>query len=646
MSLPYIHFVGIGLGLKKHLTIGGHEELKRSSFVYVMANENSWMVRFVSEIVGPEKVRSYMPRSVKWDSGWHKDKIFSKVVDEVEDLVADGKHISFAMAGDVAIYGNVADSIVPIFRERGLVWDVFPGVSFLNALSMLTGEPVVGESDNFMVTFAQTPMELDEIFIVANTVILYNPGGFEDLADYISSRNIVYARMIVHGVYGKESTYVDLIKDKRTKIKGIVILKRARENYQSSERKYTDFTRTLDFHIGSNGWNRKFELFALSYPNKLLWSSSGEPEHLRLLHTFPDNPSDVRGFFIDSKGYIYASLKGHNKGTFGRTYVSTDNGKSFEQVLGQSCWKFDEDRYGNIFAGVYHEKGEPNSSCSIFWSADSGRTWVDIASPEWVDQDHVHNIAVDPATDWLYVCLGDKISLRGCWRAKVTSAFINRSYPTGSKIIEIESITNEKNLSVGDILYFANGFHAVIEAVSANHLKLRAPLDRPVSQGMRLLSVSWYHKIVDFDNSLQFTGLAFKNGSIFLGNDTGPGKSKTRVIVFKACDDGSDTPNVPFPVLQVERDYGWGCFYLEIDRQDRLWAYLRPIKGKGGIWVSKDGNSWVSIEETPEEDLPCWRGTHTYRDGTLGSTGDGRNLTGPDSQMIVPLLSRSKLIVS
>jgi len=646
MSLPFIHFVGIGLGLKKHLTFGAEEELRRSTMVYVMARKNSWMVSFVTDIVGPERVRTYMPRSVKWNCGWQNDEIFSKISDEVEDLVADENHVSFAMAGDVAIYGNVADSIIPIFRERGLIWDVFPGISFLNALTMLTGEPIVGESDNFIVTFAQTSKELDGAFTAANVVVLYNPSGFEGLADYISSRAITYARMIVNGVYGSNSKHIDLITDKNSEIKGIVILKRSDKTSQSLDKKHTDRTRILDFHIGANGWNRKFELFALSYPNRLMWSSSGDPENLRPLYTFPDNPNDVRGFFIDSKDYIYISVKGHKKGVFGRTYVSTDNGKSFEQVLGQSCWRFDEDRYGNIFAGVYHEKGEPNSSCSVFWTADSGRTWVDIASPQWIDQDHVHNIAVDPSTDWLYACLGDKINLRGCWRAKIASAIVSRFCPSGSTTIEIELTTKEKKLLVGDILYLANGFHAIIEYVSANHVKLREPLDRPVSQGMRILSVSWCQKIMDVENALQFTGIAFKNGSIFLANDTGPGQKSIRVVVFKVHDDGSDMPCVPTPVLQVGRNYGWGCFYLEMDRQGRLWAFLRPIKGKGGIWVSNDGDSWVLIEETPEEDLPCWRGTHTYRDGTLGSTGDGRNLTGPDSQAIVPLLSHSKLIIT
>ena len=69
-----IHMVGIGLGVKEHLTVGAEQQLVRASRVYVMAAEDSWIVQFVADIVGKGKVRTYMPASVKWNSGWQHDR--------------------------------------------------------------------------------------------------------------------------------------------------------------------------------------------------------------------------------------------------------------------------------------------------------------------------------------------------------------------------------------------------------------------------------------------------------------------------------------------------------------------------------------------------------------------------------------------
>jgi len=37
--------------------------------------------------------------------------------------------------------------------------------------------------------------------------------------------------------------------------------------------------------------------------------------------------------------------------------------------------------------------------------------------------------------------------------------------------------------------------------------------------------------------------------------------------------------------------------------------------------MSCDGENWEKVVEASTEDLPCWRGTHTFRDATLGQKG-------------------------
>lgn len=203
-QVPSIHLVGIGLGIKEHLTFVAYDRLINCDYVYMMTRLDSWMYCFVKDITGSSRIRVYRPENVKWNNGWEKDPIFIKVVDEVQELVSKGNVITFAMAGCVSIYGNFGPTIIPLLRSRGIAYEVLPGISFLNALSILTKECIVSESDNFIVTFARYIDEIDAAFSVANVVVLYNATECYDLLKYIRYGKVSYAKMIVHGVYGKK----------------------------------------------------------------------------------------------------------------------------------------------------------------------------------------------------------------------------------------------------------------------------------------------------------------------------------------------------------------------------------------------------------------------------------------------------------
>jgi len=88
-------------------------------------------------------------------------------------------------------------------------------------------------------------------------------------------------------------------------------------------------------------------------------AEDGKPSSLRRCHTFPDRPHDARGFFIDSRGTIFAPLKGFVKPPFGRTYASRDCGASFSLAMPACYWGFDEAPGGDLFAGVITSGASP-----------------------------------------------------------------------------------------------------------------------------------------------------------------------------------------------------------------------------------------------------------------------------------------------
>ena len=155
------------------------------------------------------------------------------------------------------------------------------------------------------------------------------------------------------------------------------------------------------------------------------------------------------------------------------------------------------------------------------------------------------------------------------------------------------------------------------------------------------MQAEWVLKFGDTDNSTQYCGICFIDDQVFLADDNGPPRNPTRTLMYRGEDDGSDAVVVPAPVLEAQEDEGWGVFYFERHAEAALWAASRPIGGTGRVRRSDNGVDWTVITEAAQEDIPCWRGTHTFRDGTLGQTGDGRFLSDPDATVIVPRLAGS-----
>lgn len=631
-----VDIVAIGLGDREQLTPAALRRLQQADVVYAMASPTFWILEFLGSLFDGSKLRPYYPRTVAWGQ-WHDDPVFEEIADELLSAHDSGVRAAVVTAGDVSIYGNVTP-LLPKLKARGLSWSVYPGISFLNAVTMVTGQPLVGEGDSLFLTRIASADELDRIFSIADRVALYDPQHANGLIDYIRSGRVSYAVAALAGVNGAPAQMVDLLAEPEARIRGIVILHRKEPG--DGRHPVESAVQEIGSHLGLNGWDSQGRFFAVRYPGTLMVSESGSPSQLKVAFNFPDRPSDTRGFFIDASDRIFVSLKGFAKSPFGRTYMSEDGGNTFSMVLPRCCWGFDEDRRGNLFAGVYHERGEPDCECALYWSADGGMSWMDIGAPEWRSQLHVHHLAVDPGTNWIYAVLGDASELRGCWRSRNLLMTVAEAAPAGTRTIRLEP---GAAVFPGDIVAIAGQpARLTVSSVEASKVVLDQALISDVQPGTLALKIDRVAKFKGAE-ALQFSGICFHRGCIYLADDNGRVRNPGNVLVYRSIDDGTDTAAPLTPVLQRGSEAGWGVFFLEVDRLGRLWTAARPVSGSGELWRSEDGDSWSLISSSSAEDLPCWRGTHTFRDATIGQTGAGRNLSGPEGEMVTPHLNRSML---
>jgi hypothetical protein len=433
------------------------------------------------------------------------------------------------------------------------------------------------------------------------------------------------------GVGGKQGSLTDLKANDAVETRGVILLRRTPPPATAT---------AVAAHAGPSGWDSQGRLIAIAYPDRLLVAEDGKPSSLRPRYLFPDAPRDARGFFIDSRDTLFVSLKGFARPPFGRTYFSRDGGASFSLATPKCCWGFDEAPGGDLFAGVYHERSEPDAACALLWSGDCGATWCDVAPPEWAAQTHVHHLAVDPATGWLYATLGDEPSLRGVWRSRAIRPTVQATATVGADRL---SIAAAAGVEPGNRLVVPSSPRQIITVAAADgpDLLLAEPLATSVAAGSRLYLLDWTLVCGRSDQPLQFAGLAFHAGHVYVADDNGSQRNPERVAVWRFRDAGDDAATTPEPALTPPAGAGWGVFFLERTRAGRLWAGVRPIQGQGQVWFSDNGQDWALAATAEAEDLPLWRGTHTFRDATLGQTGDGRFLSAPDGSLLTGYLNRS-----
>lgn len=382
---------------------------------------------------------------------------------------------------------------------------------------------------------------------------------------------------------------------------------------------------TIPLHLGPSAWDGSGRLFAMAYPDKLMVADSGRAEDLVVRHVFVDEPADMRGLFIAADGSIFVGLKGFARGSFGRTLRSRDGGHTFVEVLARSFWGMDQDRSGNLFIGCYHERGEPGQECAVYKSTDNGAHWINLAAPGWHEQTHVHGLAISPDNGWLYATLGDKDGFDGCWRMRNHSLRLLDQAVAGSTQLSLEAFDNMVVERLAAVLHDEDGAEERVEVLSFvdGVAQLSSPLMRTYASQSRLDLLDWVNKFCSPKADAQYVGIAFKDSWVYLSDDNPRKKNQHNAVAYRARDDGSDSAVVP-EVALMNTEPSWGAFFLKQDHANRLWVAVRPYQGKGRLWCNENGSDWRLMLETPEESLEAWRSSHTFRDMTYGTSGDGR----------------------
>jgi hypothetical protein len=105
-----------------------------------------------------------------------------------------------------------------------------------------------------------------------------------------------------------------------------------------------------------------------------------------------------RMVFEASNGYLYWC-----PWAYGKIRRSTDGGETWGDVgsftaTGAGIWGFCEDSNGDLYAGIYTSAGAPSQDV-ILRSQDDGATWASCYNGS---EDHIHGVACDPYTDYIY----------------------------------------------------------------------------------------------------------------------------------------------------------------------------------------------------------------------------------------------------
>lgn len=398
--------------------------------------------------------------------------------------------------------------------------------------------------------------------------------------------------------------------------------------------------RAIPHHVGHSAWTKDGGLYAIRYPDTLMFAADGKPESLADFGALPE-ASDYRCLFIDAAGNLLAS-RTRKRATKGKSDLvrSTDGGRSFATVLKARIWSMDQAPDGALYAGVY-EGANSECGCKVFKSIDGGENWLDISPPEWAEQHHVHGLGVNPETGWLYANLGDQDGFDGCWRNRTNAVSAAADVPAGGVTVTLQA---KHEFAVGEPVLVHDRTDLLrtrVVAVSEKTVTLSDPLPfaLTVAKGAVVVSAAWTHKFRNDDASLQFIDIVFKDGRIYLSDDTPFANNPDRVLVWAASDDGTDMPVRPEPALKAppKKAREFGAFFLRKAPDGRLWTGMRPRLSASFIWTSMDGKTWTPVVKCLKEGHERWLDTHSLRDATRTAIADGRTLSGPGGALLAVL---------
>lgn len=178
--------------------------------------------------------------------------------------------------------------------------------------------------------------------------------------------------------------------------------------------------RDVGFAIGGACITRGGVMFVHDATSHVRRSTDGGATWANVL-VFPDVNVSGSALFIDTRGYIHACPAGGASSS--GIWTSEDDGETWTRNLDTSAlaqpggmWGIDEDADGRVFAGYYHSHAA-TASARIYRSTD-GRAWTEVwdGVNEGISARHVHGLAVDKATGYVYAPIGDG----GAWASPIT----------------------------------------------------------------------------------------------------------------------------------------------------------------------------------------------------------------------------------
>lgn len=136
-----------------------------------------------------------------------------------------------------------------------------------------------------------------------------------------------------------------------------------------------------------------------------------EGHSLEKLHEFIE---PVQGIHVMQSGAVFVSTDADRWDPEKpcRIYRSVDQGATFELVktIRAGCalwWSMADDRQGNLYLGEYGPRGRGQSK-RVWKTEDYGATWRVVFTAPDSEGVHIHRVAVDPYTDFLWVTHGDR----------------------------------------------------------------------------------------------------------------------------------------------------------------------------------------------------------------------------------------------
>jgi precorrin-2/cobalt-factor-2 C20-methyltransferase len=153
--------VGLGPGDPELLTLKGLKVLQNSDYIFVPQSDQkgrSIARNIVSQYVSDDKIRLYhIPMT---NNAQELREIYSKLAEEIENYVKNGKIVSYVTIGDPTIY-STANYLKERFHERNITVSLIPAVSSCNAISCACGVSLCEKTENFGVY--ETPKDAQTV---------------------------------------------------------------------------------------------------------------------------------------------------------------------------------------------------------------------------------------------------------------------------------------------------------------------------------------------------------------------------------------------------------------------------------------------------------------------------------------------------